>query len=55
MGHVVKEYDFKIYPFQNIVAKLFDVDDLSKVHILDLELTKQEPLVQENEAETFFP
>tara|TARA_R110000765_G_scaffold418200_1_gene521472 strand:+ start:660 stop:1418 length:759 start_codon:yes stop_codon:yes gene_type:complete len=54
MGHVIKQYNSKVYPFQDIVAKLFNVDDLSKVHILDLELTKQEPLVQENEAETFF-
>ena len=54
MGHVINKFDISDYPFHHIVADLFQVDDLSGVHLLDLNLTKQKLLVQENEAETFF-
>ena len=54
MGHVINKFDINDYPFHHIVADLFQVDDLSGVHLLDLNLTKQKLLVQENEAETFF-
>ena len=54
MGNVINKFNVDEYPFHDIVAKLFEVDDLSGVHLLDLELTKQKLLVQENEAETFF-
>ena len=54
MGHIISKFDISDYPFHNIVADLFQVEDLSVVHLLDLELTKQKLLVQENETETFF-
>jgi hypothetical protein len=54
MGHVIHKFDTKQYPFHDIVGDLFQVGDLSGVHLLNLELTKQKLLVQENEAETFF-
>ena len=54
MGHVINKFDIEQYPFSNVVRDLFQVDDLSGVHLLNLELTKQKLLVQENEAETFF-
>ena len=51
---MINKFNIEEYPFHDIVAKLFEVDDLSDVHLLDLELTKQKLLVQENEAETYF-
>ena len=50
----IVEYDSKKYNFSELILELFEVQDLSLLHLLDKELCKEERLVQENESETFF-
>jgi hypothetical protein len=47
-------YDIKKYNFADVVARLYGVEDLTTLHISNLELCNAELLTQENEAETIF-
>jgi hypothetical protein len=48
------KYNTEKYNFSNLVSGLFEVEDLSDLHLLDSDLVNAEPLTQENEAETLF-
>ena len=54
MGNVINKFNVDEYPFHDIVAKLFEVDDLSGVHLLDLELTKQKLWFKRMKQKHFF-
>jgi hypothetical protein len=54
MAHITKQYDTNIYKIEKAVSDLFGVEDLTKIHELDLSLTKDKPLTQDLEAETYF-
>ena len=54
MSHVLKLYDASNYNFNLMVASLFEVEDLTRLHLLDLDLCDAEQLEQSNEAETYF-
>tara|TARA_R110000744_G_scaffold45650_5_gene101190 strand:+ start:166 stop:843 length:678 start_codon:yes stop_codon:yes gene_type:complete len=54
MGHVKKKYDITKYNFDKHVKGCYNIGDLTKLHLLDLDLCNSEILTQDNEAETFF-
>lgn len=54
MSHVLKSYTTADYNFNLLVASLFEVEDLTRLHLLDLSLCVAEQLEQNNEAETYF-
>ena len=54
MSHVVKKYNIESYNFNGIVASLFDVNDLTRLHTMEDSLCHADLLDQSNETETYF-
>jgi len=54
VSHVVKKYNKGSYNFYMLVSGLFNVYHLTKLHVLEKDLSEGELLDQSNEAETFF-
>tara|TARA_R100000700_G_C3141021_1_gene122865 strand:+ start:208 stop:942 length:735 start_codon:yes stop_codon:yes gene_type:complete len=50
----ILNYNFEKYNFSKIVADIYGVEDLTKLHQLDPSLCGSRPLEQSNEAETSF-
>ena len=50
----IQSYDTKLYPFKELIEKLYQVNKLEKLHELKPELLPDEKLTFENEASTKF-
>ena len=54
MPYLKKTYDTNKYQFDKLVRSCYNIEDLTKLHLLDSKLCEGPALTQENEAETFF-
>ena len=54
MSHTIRKYNYDNYNFNRMIADLFAVDTLTKLHFLESDLCDVDLLEQSNEAETFF-
>lgn len=54
MSHTIRKYNYDNYNFNRMIADLFAVDTLTKLHLLESDLCDVGLLEQSNEAETFF-
>ena len=51
---IVKDYDLTKYKFVDLIRELYEVEDLTTLHLLDPNLSNSSSLTQSEEAETIF-